>query len=910
MNHRNKGKAKNIFAWSCPLLLILLTYHFTGYANFRPGLFNSFAVSIDTPPPIKAIAETLFLKPKEVIRKPGIREEAPKKVALEQVSVTDTFTFKRSKDSLTDVMVYHADDSLVVDVPKQKMYLYGKVSKVHYETNDLSAPQIEFDQRTATVSAFLKKDSSGKVISFPYYSQGSTQVVSDSIRFNMKSGKGITKGTYTKEGEMFVYGDKIKKADTNTIYAFGTRFTTCNLDTPHFAFIAKRAKFVSKKWAYTGPVHPEFEGVPLPIVLPFGIFPLTQGKHSGLLAPTFGANDQLGLSLENLGYYKIFSPNWDAVARATIYSYGSYTALINPRYYRRYHYQGNINLAFQKIHPLDQASNKTFRLDWSHNADTKARPGVNFTANVSVASSKYNSQVPNSPGTNFQNQLYSTISYSKDWKNKPFHLSVNATHNQNTVDGRVNLNLPDIIFTVNTQYPFRRKEPTGEYKWYENLGIAYNGAAKSLTYFYDTLGPIGKQAINNLQYGAQHSIPLTLSLPPLGVLQLSPTVSYEEKWYQQKLVRDYNPVLNKIDTLSLTKGFYTARQMSFGLSASTRIFGMFGFGKNSKIKAIRHEIRPSVSVNYSPNFNAKNYYQTRIDAFGNTQLVSFYENSIYGAYNNQRFGGLSFNIDNNVTAKVRNKSDTSAKADKKISLLDGLSLSGSYNFLADSFQVSTLALSARTNLTDKVNITANATFDPYEYNGATGARINKLVWSKKPLSLGNLLSGGVFLQSSFKGGDKSKNTTSSQNPLDPALLNKGVTLDEYQTEAAYIQNNPSEFVDFSIPWSVDLSYSLLFNRSFDILRTKFITTLTQGVQFNTSANLTERWKVGLNGSFDITTKQLGVLSGYLSRDLHCWQLGINVSPVGKYRFFSINLSPKSSILRDLKVNRTRSFNDF
>ena len=911
MNNRNKGKAKNILAWWCLPMFILLTYHFKGFATFQKFTYQFHHSIQDTPPPVIKLIDTnkLIIKPKkDTIRTPSISAEKQKVADTTISQLVDTFNFKTSKDSLTAPVVYHADDSMVIDVPNEKMYLYGKISSVKYEDNDLSAPQIQFDQKTSMVSAFIKKDSTGKVLSYPFFAQKDFQSVSDTIRFNMKTGKGLTKGTYTKQGEMFVYGEKIKKVDTSVFYALNGRFTTCNLDTPHFAFIAKKVKFVNKKWAYTGPVHPEFEGVPLPISLPFGIFPLTQGRHSGLLAPSFAADAQRGLALENLGYYKIISPNWDVITRGTLYSYGSWNINVNPRYFRRYHYDGNIAVAVQNFHPLDQPKTRTINLQWSHRADTKSRPGVAFSANVNAGSTKYNSQIPTNANLNFQNQLNSSITYSKVWKNRPYNISVSANHNQNSVSGLTNLNLPDIAFNVNTLYPFRRKEPIGEYKWYENLGIAYNGNARSLTSFYDTAKNLGGQIAKNLQYGAQHSIPITLALPPLGVLQLAPSVSYQEKWYQRKIEKQYNPVNNKIDTVSQKDGLYTARQMSFGLSASTRVFGMFGFGEKSKIKAIRHEIRPSLSVNYSPNFNANNYYNSRYDALGNVQPLSFFDGSIYGAYSNQRFGGLSFNIDNNISAKVRNRADTSAKADKKISLLDGLSLSGAYNFLADSFQFSTISLQARTNLFEKVNISGQATFDPYQTN-AQGRRIDKLVWSKKPLSLGNLVSGGVQLQTSFKGGDKTKKT--GTDPTNAPLNNaNGMPLDEYQQEAAYMKNNPSEFVDFSIPWNVDLSYSLLFSRQFDFTQSKFSTTTSQGVTFNAAANLTPKWKVGLNGSFDVTTKKLGVLSAYLSRDLHCWQMGINLSPIGRSRYFSINISPKSPILRDLKINRTRSFTDF
>ncbi len=911
MNYTNKGKAKKILAWSLPLLFILLTYHFEGFASFRN--YNIKQSVSDTPPPVKILPDsalTLIKKRTDTLRKPFIGEEK-KQLDTTFLNVSDTFSFKRSKDTLNAPVVYHADDSMVFDVPSKKMILYGKVSSIKYSDNNLSAPQIEFDQRTSIVKAFLKKDTSGKVLSYPFFSQADFESVSDTIEVNMKTGKGLTKGTYTKQGEIFVYGDRIKKIDSAAFYVLRARFTTCNLDTPHFAFIAKKIKFVNKKWAYSGPVHPEFEGVPLPIQLPFGIFPLTQGRHSGLLAPSFTANDQLGLTLDNLGYYKIISPTWDLVSRGSVYSYGSWKANFNARYYRRYHFRGDISFDIQKIKPLDEKGSPTFHVGWNHNADTKSRPGTTFSANVNASSSKYNSQVPNSPVTNFTNQLYSSIAYSKVWKNRPYNISINANHDQNTATKQINLKFPDVSFNVNTQYPFRKKEPVGDLKWYENIGIGYNGAARSLTSFYDTAGNVGKQLSDNFQYGARHSVPISLSLPPLGVFQVAPGVTYEESWYQRKTFRSYNPLKKAEDTVT-SNGFFTARQMTFSISFSTRIFGMYGFGKNSRVKAIRHEIRPSITANYAPNFNAKNYYRARLDSFGTISDRSYFENPVSGSvYSNQKTGGLGFSIDNIVTMKKKDKTDTAAKADKKITLIDGLRLDGFYNFLRDSFKLEPLTVSFRSNIGEKVNLTAGAVFNPYQTD-ARGRNIDKLIWSKNPFTLGQLVSGTVQMQSSFKGGDK-KNKTDNNSQQNTALNNidarTGLPLDEYQREASYIQNNPGEFVDFEIPYQADFSYSLVATRFFDPAATKFKTTLTQSVTGNTSANLSPKWKIGVNGVYNVSLKKIETVSMYLSRDMHCWQMAINISPVGIYRFFSINISPKSGMLRDLKINRTRSFYD-
>lgn len=922
MIHIYKGKAKYILAGSVPLLLMLLTAlgsnKFAVQPNFHISLTND---TIPKPAKKKTVVnrvtpqnDTGKALPVNIRTKPDTGIKSIKAKDTTPVTVIDTFSIKYSKDALDEPIEYHADDSMVLDVPGKKIYLYGKENKTTYQDNELVAPMIMFDQKTNVVSAHLQKDSAGNVISYASFKQKDFKSESDTIRFNMTNGKGQTKGTYFMQNEMFVYAKVSKKIDSNTIYAQRVRFTTCNLDTPHFAFVSNEVKFINQKMAFTGPVHPEFEGVPIPIVLPFGIYPLRQGRHSGILAPTFTANQQFGLALEGLGYYKVLSDNWDVTARGTIYSYGGWTANVSPRYYKRYRYQGSFSVDVQHTNlglrsDADFTATRTFYLRWRHNSDNKARPGVTFSANVDAGSSKFNQFVPNSPTRNFNNQLQSSITYAKVWKN--MNISIGANHNQNTQLRQINLNLPDIGFNVNTIYPFRRKEAVGELKWYENLGIALNSTAKSLTSFIDTSGNIGKQIGDNFQWGAQHSVPITVSLPQLGPLQIAPSISYSERWFQQKQVRSWNNTTRKVDT-AFNRGFFSAREMSFGFSLTTRIFGMFAFGKNSKIQAIRHEIRPSIGLSYKPDMNGKYYYNTQVDTFGNTARFNQFDGSVYGPFGEGRFGGINFSIDNNIQMKVRNKKDTSANAVKKITLIDGFSIAGNYNLVADSFAFSTFSWSARSNLFDKINITASAVTDPYQVN-SRGERIDTLVWRRRPLSLGRLVGGNVSVQSQFRGGSGKEKKEGSRRDLsnyqqqyDPVT---GMPLDEYQQEAAYIRNNPGEFADFSIPWSFNFSYSLRFQRQRKADYSGFETNFYQDVTWNGDVNLTPKWKIGTSGTYNFTTKELGTISMFLSREMHCWQMSINASPVGRYRFFNITISPKSGLLRDLRINRTRYFYD-
>ncbi|MBP6431564.1 MAG: LPS-assembly protein LptD [Ferruginibacter sp.] len=879
MNVHYKGKAKYSLAGLPLLLFVTLTFFICNVVNAQ----NNPTLSTDTFS-IKRIKKDTVIVPK-----------------------VDTLPYKVAKDNLDAPVKYHAEDSMVLDVPAKKILLYGKETKVNYVDNELISPRIEFDQRTSLVSAYLVKDSNGNVVSMPVFNQAEFSSVADSIRFNMKNGKGITKGTYTKQGEMYIYGEKLKKVSPDVFYALKTRFTTCNLDTPHFAFVSKKVKFINKKMAFTGPVHPEFEGVPVPVVLPFGIYPLRQGRHSGLIAPTFTANAELGLALEGIGYYRVINDNWDVVTRGTLYSYGGWTANISPRYYKRYRYQGNLTFDIQHFKDLDNAGARGFNLRWTHSADTKSRPGVTFSANVDAGSSRFNQAVPNSPQRRFNNNFGSSITYAKVWKDKPYNLTVAANHRQNINLKFIQINLPDVGFNVNTQYPFRRKEKIGEDKWYENIGIALNTSAKSLSSFYDTAGNIAKQFINKLQWGAQHTVPITLSLPAIGPFQFSPQVSYAEKWYQQQLFRSWNSTTKKVDSV-INKGFYTAREMSFGMGMTTRIFGMIGFKKGSKIQAIRHEIRPSISANYKPDMNRRSWQRVQVDTTGkNFTDVSIYDGSIYQGFGQGKFGGLSFGIDNIVQMKVRNKKDTAEGGLKKVTLIDGFSINGGYNFLQDSFKLTALSLSFRTNLFDKIAINASASSMPYQTN-ANGEFIDKLIWAKKPWSLGTLTGGNISVSSSFQGGDKKEQPNAAQqqqitNPI------SGMPLDEYQQEAAYLTNNPGQFANFNIPWSVNFAYSLQFNRTRNTNLIGYRTDVTQNISGGGSLNLTPKWQMGLNGSYDITTKELGLITMYLTREMHCWQMSINLSTSRGNNYFNISISPKSGLLRDLKINRTRYFYD-
>jgi len=839
-------------------------------------------------------------------------------------SKVDTMNLKISKDSINSPVDYKAEDSMVLDVDTKKIFLYGK-TEVKFEDIVLNAPKIEFDQQTQYVLAKMGRDSAGLVTGMAKLKQGETTTVSDSLSFNFKSQKGLTYSSFFQQDEFFNYAEKVKKINQETFFAANGRFTTCNLDTPHFAFRFSKAKFMNKKLVVTGPVHPEFEDVPVPLYLPFGIFPMKKGRQSGILPPQFTVTEDFGIGLEGLGYYKAFNEYLDAKLWFDLYSYGSWRANFSPSYRVRYKYNGNFNISIQNTKfafkgDPDFRKNQSFFVTWAHSMDSKARPGVSFSANVNAGSSKYLSLVPNAglvnPGfggnvqgagnyqqpMNFTNQLSSSISYQKNWQGTPFNLAVNLNHNQNTSTRLVNLNLPDIAFVMNTIYPFQAKESIGESKWYEKLGVAYNGNYRGQISFYDTSFRF-KQLIDTFQWGASHDIPITLSLPSLGPFQIAPSLGFKERWFAQKFNRKWNPVTEKLDS-SIQKGFYAAREVTMGLSFSTAIFGTYqSKNKEARVQAIRHVMRPQMSMNYKPDLMAAYYYREQVDKAGNRVLMSVFDGAIYQPFSPGKNGGIGFSLDNNLEMKVRSKTDSGEAELKKVKLLDGFGISGGYNFLIDTFQLSTFNLYARSNLFEKINITANAILDPYQVDPSTGRPLNKYAWNAEKFSLGSLVSGSVNISANFqskKGNDKKK-----KPELDDDVT-QNLSNDQIMAQMEYMQRNPAEFTDFSIPWSINVSYSLSFARLPQADYT-FKKQVTSSFNFNGDFSLSPKWKIGGSGFYDLNTKKLQSLTTFISRDLHCWQMSINVTPIGLYRYFNITISPKSGLLRDLKVNRTRYF---
>jgi hypothetical protein len=824
-----------------------------------------------------------------------------------------------SPDSMDAPIHYKAKDSIVMQIPKKRILLYGSGDTKYKETN-ITAERISFDQENGMVEATKVTDTAGKAIGRPVMTDNGQSFESDTMQFNITSRKAKIYNTRSVYGEGFITSQQSKRMPDNTIFGFKNTFTTCDLDTPHFQFRARKIKVIPDKLVISGPANLEIEGIPTPLFIPFAIFPITHGQRSGILPPQYVVNQQKGIGLENGGYYLGLGDNFDLTTRIDLYSYGSWGIKASPTYRKRYKYNGGFNFDFANTRFGDPevksefSTSKDFRVTWNHSMDSKARPGVNFGAAVNFGTSSYNKYNVYDYNTRVNNNIGSSITFSKTWQGKPYNLTMGLNHSQNLSTRDVSISFPDATFTVNTIYPFQPKEIVGTPKWYEKIGVSYNTILRNQANFKDSL--FGKQAMfDAMQTGMQHNIPISFSIPVFKTFTLSPGINYTEYWYTKKLVRKWdekkwNPGLDTFGAIDTTylPGFYSARDISASLALSTAIYGMYTFNKNSKIKAIRHVMRPTMSVSYRPDLSGHYYHNLQYNKEGDKQMVSDFDGAIIGVPSAGAFGGINFGLDNNLEMKVFSKKDTTGHHEKKIKLLDGFGINGSYNLVADSFKLSTFSLYARTNLFDKLNISASGNLDPYQVD-SRGHRIDKYVWQQGKLSLGRLTNASISMSTSFQ--SKDKKGAAKEEKMDSLQNVQGgdAAFAAQQRQLTQIRNNPGEYVDFDIPWRIDLSYSLSYTNTVVLDSGGVVRRITQYVSFNGDFSLTPKWKIGLNSGFDFTNMQIAYTNMYISRDLHDFNLSINLIPFGTYRQFSFTISAKASLLKDLRLNRTRQFYD-
>lgn len=790
--------------------------------------------------------------------------------------VSDTTTFVKqsiSTSAVSSKISSNAKDSIDYDLSNNKVFLYNEAT-VEYEDIVLEAAYIELDSdKNIVYATSLKNDSTGERFGFPVFTEGGKRFTAQEITYNFETKKGIIDGIKTQEGEGFLLGKKVKKMANDVTYASKGRYTTCDHDPPHFSIRANRIKTIPNDKIVTGPAVLEFGGVPTPLAVPFGFFPNKSKQSSGLIFPFYGESGNQGFFLRNGGYFFAISDYINLFLTGDIYTKGSWNLKLNSNYKKRYKYSGNINVAYSSLKSGNRLAEtltdlRDFSIQWRHQQDPKTNPKMRFSANVNAGSSTYQQNNYSSDNDYLKNTLSSRISLSRTFQNS--NLSLDFKHTQNTLTKNVNLSLPLLSYSVNKFYPFKPLNKSSKNKWFDKIGISYSTNFDNTLSIADSL-LFTSSSLSAFKNGISHRIPISTSFNALRYFTFSPAINYFERWYFDRIEKQWNNNALKTDTVN---GFFRAYNYQFNFSTNTKIYGILNF-KSKRVKALRHVISPRLSINYTPDFSSEkfNFYdEVQIDTLGNTQTYSYYQNGIFGTPGRNSSSNLGVSIGNLLEMKV--SSNDTVQAIKKIKLLENFNISTNYNLLADSFHLSNININGSTKLLKKFNVRFSALFDPYRT--VNGVRTNQFYFSesKKPA---RFINATTSLNFRLKGGD---------NDSDEDLFHW------------------LDYVDFDVPWSLNISYTLDYNKL------KNTEPVKQSLNFSGDLKLTEQWKIGFNSGYDFKEKDLTYTSLDIYRDLHCWEMIIKWIPFGFQQSYNFTIRVKASVLQDLKWERKKDWYDY
>ncbi len=821
------------------------------------------------------------------------------------------------KSSLEAPAFTAARDSIVEDFSdgKRLIYYYGDVS-VTYGNMKLTADYMEYDLNTQTLYARGTKDTTGVVTGQPVMEQGGKSYTMEEVRYNFETQKARISNMVTQEQDGILHGKNIKMMPDRSINITNGKYTVCDCEEPHYYLHLTAAKVMTKPNQKTvfGPAYPVIADVPLPIGLPFGFIPKRPDRATGILFPTFGEEQSRGFYLRDLGLYFVIGDYFDIALTGDIYTLGSWAVDLNSRYKVNYKFNGSFALTYSNDQTGEKGSadffqTRNFSVRWTHSQDSKARPGTSFSASVNFSSpsnSKYNSTNVQEA---LQNQISSSISYSRNWNGK-FNLSINALHSQNSRDSSYSFTLPNVTFSVTKFYPFKQKNRVGKEKWYEKFSLGYNTSLQNRINFKASEF---KQPglLDRFQNGMAHNFQIGLpNFTAFKYINITPSVQYGMNWFFRKTEKEYNPETGMVEDVK-GKAFGTfgaTHNYSGSISMSTRLYGMFNFGKHRKLQAIRHVVSPSISASFSPekgtHFNGWRTL-TYVDKNGveKTQDYNIYAGQINSAPGRGKTASLSLSLGNNFEAKVRDLKDTTGTGSKKIKLIDQLNFSTGYNFLADSLKMSNVGVTMSTSVFGKLGISANANFDPYailvDKNNPSGRRINRfaiqegqglLRMNNATVSLSYSLSG----EGKINGNDGTKQA--GGNPADHYTR-----IYYHPITGEYIPGGWLYYTNPNVPWSINFNYSYSFRSGWQYSNGQVIkkNTHTQTLGLSGNVKLTPRLSLNMSTGFDLMALKMTTTQISAQYDLHCFNISVSWIPTGQWEQWNFRIAANAAALADL-----------
>lgn len=846
---------------------------------------------------------------------------------------------RASKQGIDAPVTYSANDSLVYDAMTKDAKLYGN-SEVKYENMDLKSDKIRMNLDSSLVHATGSPDSTEKsgIKGRPVFVMGADNYDTDTIAFNFKTKKGLVQNALTKQEDGFLRSKLSKRTATGDVYLAHGRYTTCDKEHPDFYISLSRAKVRPGKDVVFGPAYIVVADVPLPFAIPYGFFPFTKSYSSGFIMPSYGDEQNRGFYLRDGGYYFAISDKMDLKLIGEIYTKGSWGLTATSNYRKRYKYNGSFLFSYQDTRTGDKgmpdyAKQTSFKLQWSHRQDAKANPFMSLSASVNFATSSYernNLTSMYNPQSLTQSTRTSSVNWSTTFSSIGMTLSSTANLSQNMRDSTISMTLPDLNISISRFYPFRRKHAAGDERWYEKIAMSYTGQfSNSINTKENKL--MHSSLIKDWRNGFQHNIPISANFTLFKYINLNPSFNFTDRMYTNKVTKSWNE-RTQTEVADTTYGFHNVYNWNLSLSASTKIYGFWKPNRKlfgDKVQAIRHVITPTVSFSYAPDFSASRYgyYQTyqKTDADGNVSLVQYspYQNELYGVPGRGRTGSISWSFDNNIEMKV--KSDKDSTGFKKISLIDQLGWSMSYNMAAKEKPLSDLTVNLRLKWWKNYTFNMTGVFASYAYElddqgkpyvgnrtywgmgkwGRFQGMSQNISYTLTPEKIKKLFGGA-------KDDDTKKNKKSDDDEIDTDIeSNVDDTMIDAQHGASKddkggkADTDGDGYMKFSMPWSLTFGYGITMSENTDINKFNYKTMrypykFTQTLNVSGNLRISDGWNISFSSGYDFDNHKVSMTTASLQRDLHCFNMSCSVvlAPYASYNFtFRCNASTLTDALK-------------
>ncbi len=854
----------------------------------------------------------------------GEEPDSVESLAVDSVATLQARSrIRRQKVDLDNTVVFNSSDSMII-IGRNHTFMYGK-GHVTYGDINLDAEKIDIDLKTSDVNAAGMPDSLGNLRGTPRFEQGSDGYDAETMSYNFKTEKGYITNVVTQQGEGYLVSEKSKKMNNGEFYIEQGRYTTCDdHDDPHFHFQITRGKVKPGSNIVTGPAYLVLAGLPLPLAVPFGYFPFTKKYSSGIIFPTFGDDYRRGLYLDNGGYYFAINDNVDLALTGQIYTKGTWGLTGRSAYSKRYKFAGNVQISYLNTvdgekGSADYSKSTNFQVIWYHQQDSKYNPNMTFSASVNFATSGYSRNNVNSYyNSSFtENTKSSTVNMTYRFPGTKWSLSAGMNITQRSSDETLNVSFPNLTVSMSQVAPFKRKRAVGQEKWYERIKISYNGQLQnSLTAKQDEF--FKKSLIKDWRNGMRHSMPISATFQLFKYINISPSLQLTDRMYTQRINRQWDPNA-AAEVMDTTYSFYNVFDFSASVGLSTKIYGFWRPLFKGPLKMVRHVITPTVSLSGSPDFGAPFWgYYGRYNRPGyNGQpeevVYSRYPNATFGIPGRGKSGIVSFSLANNLEAKVRSRNDS--LEDRKISLIENLSLSESYNFAADSLNWSNLNTSILLRLAKNFNLNLSAVWDVYTYRlneNGTPYRCN-VTRLKAGKGLARLASTGTSFSYNFNNStftklfkrDKEQNNDGETDEAESKPRNKK----KKETAAGHDWDDDG-YLRMKCPWNFSINYSISYGYGeFDKQKMEYKGKFTHNLSFSGSIQPTENWKFNFSASYDFRLKKISYMNCNLSRELHDFVMTASFVPFGPYKSYNFHIAFKSSMLSDLKYDKRSSYSN-